>query len=562
MPFLVLLILLFLPVSLHAEIRAWVDQNPVIAGDGFQLHVESDGSWNSDELDRSPLRDFSIVNQSAQSQTSIVNTTISRKTQWTFVLIARKAGQYRIPEFRLGGSASEVLELKVLPQGTGSQQGKMPDLYLESTLESKEVYIQQQILYTLKIFRSLQVQGESIGKFVVDNAIVEQLSQSSGTEIIQGKRYQVTQIKFAIFPQKSGILNIPAIQYQGDVIVSNRNRFGFGNFFNNRGQRIQRESSAYEVNVLPKPASMKNWWLPAMGVQLMEEWQPNPPVFRVGEPVTRIFTVTAVGVSGTQLPELEVGLPEGMKNYADRPVLESSKSAQGVIGSRKETHALIPSRPGEFVLPAIRLQWWHIPSGQIKEATIPEQVIQVQPAILADAPTSVSPAAPETQQSESSASMNVPASSLITPIANPLWQYASFVLGALWVLTLGLWYWQSSKHKRLSDPAETPDPTAIKLKDALLQLRLACKQHDAIQTKAALLQWGRVAWSDSPPRNLEQITQRLPELKEGIADLHDVLYHASAKTWDSQKFQNAFDQVNLVPDSQKQSSNALPPLWS
>ena len=56
------------------------------------------------------------------------------------------------------------------------------------------------------------------------------------------------------------------------------------------------------VEVMPLPKKNKGWWLPSKNLKISEKWQPEPPVFKVGEPVTRTLTIIAVSYTHLTLP--------------------------------------------------------------------------------------------------------------------------------------------------------------------------------------------------------------------------------------------------------------------
>ena len=94
---------------------------------------------------------------------------------------------------------------------------------------------------------------------------------------------------------------------------------------------------------MPIPGNSNGWWLPASKLILQETWEPNPPEFRVGEPVTRTIIIQAEGVEAEQLPDWETPDLSGIKIYAEPPVLETKETPQGVSALGKTSQALIPS---------------------------------------------------------------------------------------------------------------------------------------------------------------------------------------------------------------------------
>ena len=151
-------------------------------------------------------------------------------------------------------------------------------------------------------------------------------------------------------------------------------------------------SQPVEVDVAPIPASeAPSTWLPAKSVQLVESWPDQPPTIAPGEPLTRTIAMVADGLMASQLPALHGPIPDGLKHYPDRPMLQDQESADGIVATRQEKFAIIPTRPGEYELPAIEVNWWDTASNTRRFARLPERRIIVsasaQQSGLAPPPT-------------------------------------------------------------------------------------------------------------------------------------------------------------------------------
>src|SRR5690606_41551924 len=123
------------------------------------------------------------------------------------------------------------------------------------------------------------------------------------------------------------------------------------------------------INVLPAPASAKGApWLPANNVELTEHSSSGTDSLKVGEPITRTITIKADGVTAGQITPLETENVEGIKLYKDQAQNDDQKSAKGVVGSRIETIAIVPTKQGVFTLPATKVRWWNNHSQMMETA--------------------------------------------------------------------------------------------------------------------------------------------------------------------------------------------------
>ena len=422
-------------VAQVSELTATVDKNPVMVDESFVLTLTATGDADRDAIDTSPLlQDFIVGRTSVSSQTQIINFSTSRTTTWSTVLIPRQQGVYTIPSFAIDGQQSAPITMTVLPVSQSSAtQGR--DLYITTEIDDTDVYLHQQLVYTVKLHIALDLQRGSLQAPVMENADIRQLGKDQEvSEIVNGKRYRVIKRNFAIIPQRSGKFTIQGPLFEGEVLANNtRQSFGFFN----RTRSVNRIGPAIEINVKPIPTNYLHHWLPSEYVQLSEEW-PGDPEYRVGEPITRTLTLSAVGVVEEQLPELPQEYPPSIKVYPDQGNTATVDRDDVLVSQVVESVALIPSQPGEFLLPSMSVPWFNTRTGQTEFAKLPSRTITVLPA-SAQTPLPNAPALPlPTSPSLPADQVTVPQPSIVM-VQNPWWPVATGVVSILWLSTLYLW---------------------------------------------------------------------------------------------------------------------------
>src|SRR5690606_7212226 len=115
-------------------------------------------------------------------------------------------------------------------------------------------------------------------------------------------------------------------------------------------------------------------------VRLEQHWSSDPSRFVVGEPLTRTITLVADGLTSSQLPPLPSQEVEGVKVYADQAQFDDIKNSDGITGSRIESVAIVPSRPGTITPPEMRVSWWNTEEGRQDVATLPPQTREIAAA--------------------------------------------------------------------------------------------------------------------------------------------------------------------------------------
>ena len=375
----VFLLTLLLSTAAYADVNsleATIDRNPVMLDEAIRLTVTADGSADRDAFDSSPLlKDFVVGRTSVSSQTSIVNFDTKRTTVWTTTLFPRKEGTFTIPSLTIEGKSTQPIQVKVIP--VQEQSNVARDYFVTTDIDVKEAYLNQQLLYTVKLFLSSNIERGSLQAPEMQNAEITQLGEDKQyTEIVNGRRYQIIERQFAVVPQASGEFTLRGPIFTGEVMAANTNqRFGFFN----RTQQINRVGPDITVNIKPIPQGIDYPWLPSEMVRVDEEW-PQGDSFVAGEPVTRIVTLTALGVVEEQLPDIPEFYPPNFKLYPDQSNTTTVEKDQSLISQRQTSLAIIPTQPGNFVLPEITIPWFNTLTQQTEYATIPARSITVAPA--------------------------------------------------------------------------------------------------------------------------------------------------------------------------------------
>ena len=358
------------------SLEATIDRNPVMLDEAIRLTVTADGSADRDAFDSSPLlKDFVVGRTSVSSQTSIVNFDTKRTTVWTTTLFPRKEGTFTIPSLTIEGKSTKPIQVEVIP--VQEQSNVARDYFVTTDIDVKEAYLNQQLLYTVKLFLSSNIERGSLQAPEMQNAEITQLGEDKQyTEIVNGRRYQIIERQFAVVPQASGEFTLRGPIFTGEVMAANTNqRFGFFN----RTQQINRVGPDITVNIKPIPQGIDYPWLPSEMVRVDEEW-PQGDSFVAGEPVTRIVTLTALGVVEEQLPDIPEFYPPNFKLYPDQSNTTTVEKDQSLISQRQTSLAIIPTQPGNFVLPEITIPWFNTLTQQTEYATIPARSITVAPA--------------------------------------------------------------------------------------------------------------------------------------------------------------------------------------
>lgn len=544
---------LFSSVASAANISVYVNRDNITINESFNLVFEAEGSVD-DDPDFSPLAVyFDILNQSQSSNMTIINGNFSRKKVWTLALLAKQAGNYAIPSIEFGSDKSPILNIKV-SKSSSTKSSTDSNLFLEVEVDRNSAYVQSQILYTVKVFRSVEIQNASLTepKLSDADAIVEKLGEDKRYQTSRnGVRFIVIERRYAIFPQQSGQLSIDPVEFNGQIVAQRRSFYDISPF-NGSTKRIQ--SKAINIKIKPVATVFKNKnWLPASEVRLVDEWPENAH-FKIGEPVTRTVSLLAAGLTAAQLPELSEQAISGIKQYPDQPTLNDQKNENGITGIRQEKIAYIPTQSGKLTLPEINIPWWNTQTGQIEYARIDAKQITIEAGAVPH-PSAVLPQAPIEAKPEA-IGMTADNNETIS-----IWFYISLFLLSGWIMSL---IYLLPKVTRFNKHSVTTQASHAKpsKKNITRKFASACQQAKPELCKLLLLDWARSQWPGDNINSLADISIKVDdEFSYQLNLLNQYLYSPTAADWSAVDLLSAFQHYKGKPlDTDSDANSTLEPI--
>ena len=497
----------WLPMAAAEEVSVRVEPNPPPANESFSLIFEIEGAVD-DEPDFKPLeRDFRVLGRNQQTSIRLLNGHQRRSTMWTLSVLPKHGPPLVVPSIAFG-----TLKTAPLPLTFASGAASAPPddgLLLESEATPTQPYVQQEVLYTVRLWRRYEISNASLSEPAFSgDVVVKPLEEERRSEQQRnGQRYEVVEKRFVVYPQKSGPLTIKPAEVTAQVVK--RNFSLFDNFSQAMAtRRVVSNPVSLEVRPVPAGFPQGKPWLPARALSLQDDWVPDLRRAKLGEPVTRTLTLWADGLTAGQLPPLVVEPPAGWKGYPERPQTNDQQQDGGFHGVLAQKLALIPQRAGSAEVPALEIPWWNtttdsLAMARVAPVTLEAEAVPGQPAPPeASAPTPVPPA--QTSAVPSAQPPPGPAPSEAGLGASTWrWLAALAVLG--WLLTAFL-YWH-----RAPAAASPAAGGAIGARPARHgeALALACRNNDLLAIERALLAWAHDEWPATPPRTLGALAKRV-----------------------------------------------------
>jgi hypothetical protein len=468
-----------------AEVRAWLDRDSAHLGETVTLNVEASGVGN-DTPDFSALSaDFDQLGTSSSSSVNIVNGSTTAKQLWAVGLAPKHEGRIVVPPIAVGGVRSQPLSLTVLPAPVGASGHAGDDAFVEVSAEPESPYVQQQVRLTVALYFAVNLAEGNLDDPHVDGAVVQKLEDRNYQAQRDGRTYRVIERHYALSAEKSGNLDIPALNFRGRAVGNDPTAAFFG-----RGQAIGARSQALSLTVRPRPAAAPPGpWLPAQSLTYRVEG--GDAAARVGEPITLTASLQAQGLGFEQLPELGLPKLEGAEMYPDKPTTRTRDDGTWLFGEAERKFAIVATRPGTLHLPEQRLSWWNTAKDAPETIVIPARDIDVQAAAGGGAaPAAASPPTVSAGTPSSAARTDGALPSSLASTQSLAWRMVALGLLVLWLATLAAWFW-SARRTAPSGPASMPAAPAAapSARAAKAAFERAVAAADASAIARTLLAW-------------------------------------------------------------------------
>ena len=546
-------------------LTASVDRNKIYESDTLNLiimgEIEMDFSLggimnfgrnqleapNTDEL----TKDFEILDQKQSYNMQSINGDTTTQVTWSYSLAPKRTGSLKIPAVKYKDAESNELTIRVLPGKAPQNANNPPQVFIEATIDKPEAYIQEQVIYTLRLYSADRLASGELSVPESNDAIIEALGDTKKYfRMAYDRRYEVRERQYLIFPQKSGKLTIDAQSFNG-LLIDTQNR---------RRVRVRELSDPMNIDIKSPPASFTgNTWLPATSLYLSEKWEADPENLMVGDSITRTLEIKALGLLGSALPPMGVGKVRGLKIYPDSPTIESQQHESGAQSIRQESIALVAISPNAVTLPEIRIPWWDTLNDVERVAVIPAHtfniVVNPETETIIQVPQAVSEPIDLTKPELTTPESVDSNSAAIEPPNNQFWYTIIVLLLLGWISTTLLLIKKRTSDSSNLDATFNTEPELAQLYKNLCE---AIKKDDHEMPKQLII------WANKFTKvyNLDFSIQSLHDLSKLSESIYDQAkaFEAQLYAEDNTDTQYQYDKAQLLQHLKAlvKESNAKP----
>jgi hypothetical protein len=417
--------LLFVPVLAHAQtaIRTVVPQQPVIAGESFQVQYVVEDADKTTQVKPPVFSNFNLVTGPNIYMGSMVTAGGLKPVQnAVFTLEAMRPGKFIIrgASINVNGKLlrSDDVPVEVISRSDAAKRfnaanttgasdyflrpGEDPyqkireNLFIKMLVDRKSCYVGQPVLATFKLYSRLESKSDIVknpgfyGFTVYD--MVNLADKQVATEQVNGKAFDVHTIrKVQLYPLQAGQFTIDPMQVVNKVefsrsAVSKKTEQEIieGVLTNQEEEEPKEGTALFEtafstepITIRVKPVPEKNkpaLFNGAVGDFSISSRVENPALKKNEEGFLEII-VSGEG-NFTQLTAPVVQWPAGIEGF--EPVVKDTfdKTKMPLAGTRVFRYPFVSASAGNWVLPAVNFSYFDIDSNSYK--TISTKTVAVE----------------------------------------------------------------------------------------------------------------------------------------------------------------------------------------
>jgi hypothetical protein len=363
-----------------ASFELIVSEQQLAANQNITLSFRLTDAKAKNQPDFSPLTQyFEIYHQGANSSYSIINGQVSQSVGWELIVAPKVTGVITIPSINVltnkGVLASNTVQLEVLNGASSStvaapttQIQSVGEVWLKGYFESKEFFVNQPFVYTLKVFSKVAFADLALNDIYADDAVVERHDDKTQyTQVVNGQQVNVIEVKYLITPLHAGkvILNPASLRYQKIAA-----------FFGRQPAPITVYSDEEVIHALAASNLQ-----PFSKLTLDDAWDNSNNQVHENDSLTR--TIKIVGTDG-YADALKINLPSQSAQYhvyEDKP--KDSKTItqdNRVVSTKIINYTIIPTKAGELLIPKISIKWFNTTTKKIDSLELAEKRLVVLPS--------------------------------------------------------------------------------------------------------------------------------------------------------------------------------------
>lgn len=175
----------------------------------------------------------------------------------------------------------------------------------------------------------------------------------NGSTVIEGEKYATQLWQIDLYPEHSGLLELPALTFHVQYKGSQEN---------NHVSQLRSDSLAVFAYV-PEPLQQIKKYIVSSDVQFRQRWSEPQVSYQVGDIIQRDISITASDIKSIQIPAIKFPMVDGIQMNVQEPKLDEQSNRGEQTASIKQTITYVIKQPGDYQLGGESLNWWHLGNG-------------------------------------------------------------------------------------------------------------------------------------------------------------------------------------------------------
>ncbi len=384
-------------VSISAQTKVLLSssQKDIQAGDIISAQIIIEGETDA-EIERiENIELFNIEGQSTSSSFKFINGQSSKEKTISYELSLKSVATKEVylgpvivssngKELKSNYLIFNVVQGQTTAKGNKTKSVESDYYFLDVQVEKENLFVNQKTLLTLKFYNAVEfAEANLVTPDSKDFWLEQHGKQQNSREIINGKAYKVTTVKYYFTPLVIGILRLDGFAINGLAILpdnsggrnNRRQRLGFGfdsffedSFFRKRGKRrrVNLKATPLKLNIkgLPGQSEESNFDGVVGQFKVRELDYPS----EISSQDSIMFSFVVSGDGNLNLLEFDYNSKD-FKVYKDRD--ESVVLPGGDLQeARKLTYLLIPQKNGLVRVPEFRAKYFDPHDKLFKELLV------------------------------------------------------------------------------------------------------------------------------------------------------------------------------------------------
>jgi len=324
---------------------------------------------------------FHVTSGGTSSRVEVINGNVNASLDYTYTLQTQHTGAFKVGPalVTVAGKtyASNTVRLLVTKpaQTDGTDRGP---LFLTAELTKKNIVVEEQTVYILKLHRRVNVRELSLTlpemEYLTFTRLGNPRKYRSGHN---GRPYEVLEVRYALVPSKEGVYALEPARMNMTLLQSG-GLFDDSFFSLGRGKPVGVASESLELAVSPLPEAGGAAGFSGLVGQFEMASTLQPPEVKAGESST--LTVRVKGRGNINLvPDMNLPALDRIKVYADQPLLEVQPDDEGIAGEKTMKWALVPEKEGRMEIPSLVLTFFDTDTRTYRTLKTPFHELSVLP---------------------------------------------------------------------------------------------------------------------------------------------------------------------------------------